>query len=273
MKLFLPLLLVGAFALSPAATAGNKKNSNAGAGGKKAAAGKGAAILGGGGGGMGHQGNGMRQGNFGRQNNFAHPSKGNALRQNNNLRQGNLSNPGKHGQLSRTGMHQHNAFAVKGNRQLGLHHQALHTHLGLNNHLHGGFRGHFGARRYSLVVRNYHIAYHERFWWRTHYNRIVLVGGGWYYWDTGYWYPAWGYDPGVAFYAYDGPIYSYDNLPPDQVILNIQSELQFQGYYSGPVDGQLGELTRAAIADYQRDHDLEITSAADEPTVNALGLV
>jgi peptidoglycan hydrolase-like protein with peptidoglycan-binding domain len=77
----------------------------------------------------------------------------------------------------------------------------------------------------------------------------------------------------LAIYAYDGPIYSYDNLPPDQVIMNVQTELSFQGYYDGPIDGQLGEQTRAAIAEYQRDHDLEITKVADEPTVDALGLV
>lgn len=30
--------------------------------------------------------------------------------------------------------------------------------------------------------------------------------------------PAWGYNPAQAYYPYNGPIYAYHNLPPDQVI-------------------------------------------------------
>ena len=95
--------------------------------------------------------------------------------------------------------------------------------------------------------------------------------GGPYYWNSGYWYPAWGYDSN-AYYAYDGPIYGYNDLPPDQVIANVQSALQQQGYYHGEVDGLLGPQTRAAIADYQRDRGLYITSAVDQPTLESLGM-
>ena len=38
------------------------------------------------------------------------------------------------------------------------------------------------------------------------------------------------------------------------------------------VDGQMGPVTRAAIANYQRDSGLAMTSAIDEPTLNSLGL-
>ncbi len=122
------------------------------------------------------------------------------------------------------------------------------------------------------VFRNYSSQWHDRNWWGSHYNRIVFVFGGWYYWDADYWYPAWGYDPGYSYYPYDGPIYGYHNLPPDQVIANVQAALQQQGYYRGEVDGLLGPLTRAAVADYQRDHGLYITSAIDRPTLSSLGL-
>jgi hypothetical protein len=97
------------------------------------------------------------------------------------------------------------------------------------------------------------------------------VFGGPYYWNSGYWFPAWGYDPG-AYYAYDGPIYAYNNLPPDQVIANVQAALQQQGYYHGEVDGLLGPLTRDAIANYQRDHGLYMTSTIDQPTLESLGM-
>ena len=121
------------------------------------------------------------------------------------------------------------------------------------------------------VFRNYSSQWHERNWWRNHYNRVVFVYDGWYAWNAGYWIPAWGYDSN-AYYAYDGPIYAYNNLPPDQVIANVQAALQEQGYYQGEVDGLLGPLTRAAVANYQRDHGLYITSAIDRPTLSSLGM-
>jgi Putative peptidoglycan binding domain len=121
------------------------------------------------------------------------------------------------------------------------------------------------------AFRNYRPVWHERNWWNNHYNRVVSIYGGWYYWNAGWWYPAWGYDSN-AYYAYDGPIYAYNDLPPDQVIANVQAALQQQGYYQGEVDGLLGPLTRAAVANYQRDHGLYITSAIDRPTLSSLGM-
>jgi hypothetical protein len=121
------------------------------------------------------------------------------------------------------------------------------------------------------AFRNYRPAWHDSFWWRSHYNRVVFVYGGWYYWNSGWWYPAWGYAPN-AYYAYDGPIYAYNSLPPDQVVANVQAALQEQGYYQGDVDGLLGPLTREAIAGYQRDHGLYMTSAIDQPTLESLGM-
>jgi Putative peptidoglycan binding domain len=121
------------------------------------------------------------------------------------------------------------------------------------------------------AFRNYRSAWHDRFWWRSHYNRVVFVYGGWYAWNSGWWYPAWGYAPN-AYYAYDGPIYAYNSLPPDQVVANVQAALQTQGYYQGEVDGLLGPLTREAIADYQRNNGLYMTSAIDQPTLESLGM-
>jgi hypothetical protein len=126
------------------------------------------------------------------------------------------------------------------------------------------------GERYA-AFRNYKSEWHDRNWWHSHHNRIVFVFGAPYFWNAGYWYPAWGYYPN-AYYAWDGPIYAYNNLPPDQVIANVQSALQQQGYYQGDVDGLVGPLTRNAIADYQRDHGLYVTSAIDQPTLQSLGM-
>jgi hypothetical protein len=123
----------------------------------------------------------------------------------------------------------------------------------------------------DALRRNWH-EWHNRDWWRQHCNNIVLVTGGYYFLDASYWYPAYGYDPLNSYYDYDGPIYTYGNLLPDQVIANVQGALQDAGYYFGPVTGSLSVETRAALANFQRDQGLIVTGAIDEPTVEALGL-
>ena len=138
----------------------------------------------------------------------------------------------------------------------------------ITNSWHGdAFRG----QRYT-AFRNYNRQWHDRGWWTSHYNRIVFVNNGWYYWNAGYWFPAWGYAPSVS-YVYDGPIYAYNGLSPDQVTVNVQEQLARAGYYDGPIDGMLGPMTREANAAYQADNGLAITSAIDEPTLATLGLV
>ncbi len=130
---------------------------------------------------------------------------------------------------------------------------------------------HWQGQHYT-AFRDYHAEWHDQGWWQNHYhNNIVFVFGAPYFFNAGYWYPAWGYSPN-AYYAWDGPIYAYNHLPPDQVIANVQAALQEQGYYHGEVDGSIGPLTRAAIADYQRDHGLYETAAIDEPTLESLGM-
>ena len=135
-----------------------------------------------------------------------------------------------------------------------------------NNFRSSAFRG----QQYA-AFRNYHAQWHDRGWWRSHFDRIVFVNGGWYYWDAGYWFPAWGYEP-YAYYPYDGPIYAYNGLAPDQVIADVQSQLQRDGYYDGPIDGILGPMTRDAIAAFQANNGLEVTSTIDEPTLSTLGI-
>jgi hypothetical protein len=123
------------------------------------------------------------------------------------------------------------------------------------------------------VFRSYHPERHDEGWYRSRYNRVELIGGGYYYWNNGYWYPAWGYSPSAEYYAYDGPIYVGDRAePPDRVIADVQAELQQMGYYQGEVDGLLGPLTRQALTAYQADQGLTATAVIDEPTLDSLGM-
>jgi hypothetical protein len=125
--------------------------------------------------------------------------------------------------------------------------------------------------KYQVFV-NYHPQWHDTWWWNWHHPHVTFIYGGWYYWDNSYWYPAWGYAPDSVYY-YDGPIYgSNPTEDPAQVVANVQSALQQQGYYQGDIDGVLGPQTRAALAEYQSAQGLEPTGAVDEPTLETLGI-
>ena len=114
--------------------------------------------------------------------------------------------------------------------------------------------------------------HHDHDWWRRHCVAFVFFDLGWWGWYDGWWYPAWGYDP-YSYYDYNEPIYGYDGLSPEQIVATVQAQLQQLGYYQYTIDGRMGPLTRAAIARYQRDHLLPITSGIDPTTLGSLGIV
>jgi putative peptidoglycan binding protein len=123
------------------------------------------------------------------------------------------------------------------------------------------------------VFRSYRPEWHDAGWYTSNYGRVELIGGGYYYFNNGYWFPAWGYNPSAQYYAYDGPIYVGQRAePPDHVIADTQALLQQMGYYTGEVDGLLGPLTRQALAAYQADQGLATTASIDQPTLDSLGL-
>jgi len=124
------------------------------------------------------------------------------------------------------------------------------------------------------VFRAYQPQWHDQDWYHSRYNKYLqLIAGGWYFWEAGYWAPAWGYDESAAYYPYDGPIYVGQNPRPfDQVLAEVQTVLQGQGFYRGEIDGLLGPATRAALAAYQTAQHLPPTGALDQPTLDTLGL-
>ena len=119
--------------------------------------------------------------------------------------------------------------------------------------------------------REHKLHNHDHNWWRHHCVAIVFFDGGYWGWEDGWWFPAWGYDPYYSSYAYDGPIYGYNGLPPDQVVADVQGALQQLGYYQGPIDGVLGPATQEAIERYQRDHALPVTGGIDHRTLASMG--
>ena len=125
---------------------------------------------------------------------------------------------------------------------------------------------------YSSALQRCQRERHNRNWWSQHFAVIVLVGGGYYYFDSGYWFPARGFDPNYEAYDYDGPVFTYGNLLPDQVILNVQRALADLGYYNGVLSGSLSAATRYAISAYQQDNGLVVNGVVDAPLVYSLGL-
>jgi len=125
---------------------------------------------------------------------------------------------------------------------------------------------------YNVARTRYVRERHDRNWWNHHYSRITFYGGGYWYWNSGWWYPAWGYNPYYNNYVYNGPIFGYGYARPGDVTSEVQRALAQQGYYYGPIDGILGPGTRSAIQRYQINHGLAVTAAIDEPTLYRLGL-
>lgn len=131
---------------------------------------------------------------------------------------------------------------------------------------------HWQGHQYE-VFRSYHPQWHDQGWYHSHYPTVTLIAGGYYFFNNGYWFPAWGYSPSAQYYAYDGPIYVGQRAePPDKVIADVQAILQDMGYYRGEVDGLLGPLTREALTAYQADNGLTTTAAIDQPTLDSLGM-
>jgi hypothetical protein len=134
----------------------------------------------------------------------------------------------------------------------------------------GGNRDSTAQARLNHANNCHH--HHGSNWWRNRCAAIIFFDWGWWGWYDGWWYPAWGYDP-YSDYGYNEPIYGYDGLSPEQVVASVQAQLQQLGYYTYAIDGNMGPLTRSAIARYQRDHLLPITSGIDPATLGSLGII
>src|SRR4029077_2224870 len=70
-------------------------------------------------------------------------------------------------------------------------------------------------KHYKRTGNEWSYSAAQRWNWRAHHTpdwggrgnyRLVRYGGGYWYWNSGWWYPAYGYDPYYSHYVYDGPI-------------------------------------------------------------------
>lgn len=69
-----------------------------------------------------------------------------------------------------------------------------------------------------------------------------------------------------------GRFYEVDvgGLDPVETTTGLQQRLGNLGFRPGPIDGDLGGRTRAAIGAFQREHGLEVSEQLDEATLSKL---
>jgi peptidoglycan hydrolase-like protein with peptidoglycan-binding domain len=62
-----------------------------------------------------------------------------------------------------------------------------------------------------------------------------------------------------------------DDFPPERV-RRLQEGLTAAGFDAGPVDGVMGERTRAALREFQRARGLDPTGEPNQATLTELGV-
>lgn len=66
------------------------------------------------------------------------------------------------------------------------------------------------------------------------------------------------------------PSYYQNDYVSSSLEANVQRALRRKGYYNGPVDGDIGYGSRAAIRAYQDDHGLRVTGRIDSALIRSL---
>jgi hypothetical protein len=123
-------------------------------------------------------------------------------------------------------------------------------------------------------------------------NRVNFFFGGAFgypfYGYPFYGYPYYGYAPyGYAPYGYGYPVGAYNAYDPrgiyqgqmvdsgggsnKSVAVQVQRQLASGGYYHGEIDGIVGERTRRAIRNYERDNNLPVDGRIDDQLLATMG--
>jgi Putative peptidoglycan binding domain len=98
-------------------------------------------------------------------------------------------------------------------------------------------------------------------------------GYGSYYGHSPYYYSR----PSIGFSYYSRPSTTYRGSVvygsySDSLAVDVQRELRRRGYYLGPIDGDIGPGSRAAIRAYQYDRGLSVTGRIDSSLLRALDI-
>jgi len=66
--------------------------------------------------------------------------------------------------------------------------------------------------------------------------------------------------------------YGNESARSNSLEASVQLALARNGYYNGPIDGNIGPRSRRAIANYQQDRGLRVTGHPDSSLLSSLGL-
>jgi hypothetical protein len=139
---------------------------------------------------------------------------------------------------------------------------------------HGGPRFHNGGRvNVFFGGFGYPFFYGYPYWGYPYYGYPYGYGYG-----CGYGYPvgaAYSYDPrGI----YEGRVATPPRSTNDgggkdvSMAARVQRKLAASGYYDGPVDGVIGDGTRRAIRNYERDNGLPVDGRIGDQLLSAMDL-
>ncbi len=139
--------------------------------------------------------------------------------------------------------------------------------------------------------RSNHGDWHHGDWHHGHGHNggnVNFYFGGFgypFYFGYPYWgYPTTGIRPPMAMVITVSPSYTYDprgvyqgrmaNLPNGgngSVAAQVQQQLATGGYYHGEIDGIIGQATRRAIRNYERDNNLPVDGRIDDQLLATMG--
>jgi hypothetical protein len=136
-------------------------------------------------------------------------------------------------------------------------------------------RDHWWNGRRCHFRNNVWVIYEPFFWSPFAYGYGYYPYGGYYdggYYDNGY-YDNSSYDDSYASNEYSPA--TYTNQAESETgsrVSDVQRALAREGYYDGPIDGRLGNATRKALRNYQRDRGLDVTGTVNRAVIEALRL-
>lgn len=121
----------------------------------------------------------------------------------------------------------------------------------------------------------------------NHHRHRRHYGSRFYYSSYPYGYPyGWGFNIGRPFYGTAGDYYFNGYYHPrhayydsgfrstrsnQSIVPRVQQELAQAGFYSGPIDGILGDGTRRAIREYERANGLPVDGRIDTELLRSIG--
>ena len=127
----------------------------------------------------------------------------------------------------------------------------------------------------------HHYDYRNGHHHRPHINIHPSYGYGYGYGSYGYG-SSYRYSPyysrpsiGFSYYSRPSTVYrghSVYGSYSDSLAVDVQRELRRRGYYRGPIDGDIGPGSRAAIRAYQYDRGLSATGRIDSSLLRALDI-